>query len=170
MLKKCIFGFVILIVFQTTVFAGNVGLWLNLGPGFGTVDEGSTFLASLSLQTGKHVLTLRALSTGAAMFDEGKTMTDYSLLYNWCVMNKNIFLSAGAGLAYVSGEIDHSGLILSGSSDKEDLGSSIGLPVDVQFFWRPLSFVGLGLYGFACLNPEESYAGAAICLQLGKLR
>lgn len=170
-MKKSLFMLVILILaVHTSVFAGGITCWLNLGPGLGTVDEGSTFLGSLSFQTGKHVFTLRALSTGAAMLDEGKTMTDYSLLYNHCFVDKKIHISAGAGLAYVTGEIDHDGLSLFGGSDDEELGPFIGLPLDVQVFWRPLSFVGLGVYGFACVNSEEFYTGLAFCLQLGKLR
>lgn len=172
MFKRIFLVFIIIIIIglQNNAWAGKNTFWLNLGLGVGTVDEGSTFLTNISYQTGNHVFTLRALSTGAAMLEKGKTMNDYGLLYNRAFGSSLIHVSAGVGLSIVSGSIDKEGFTLFSESEDEKIGPTIGLPLDIQLFWRPLSFIGLGIYGFGNLNPEESYAGFTICLQLGKLK
>lgn len=161
-----------ILLIHSIVYAGGDTFWANLGMGIGTVDDGTTFLGNLSYQTRNHVYTLRALSTGTAILDKGKTMNDVGLLYNRVFKSSWIHCSAGAGLAVVCGTIDSTGFTLGGTdSDKDEkLGPTIGLPLDVQLFLRPLPFLGLGLYGFADINPEESFLGFALCLQLGKLK
>ena len=47
---------------------------------------------------------------------------------------------------------------------------TVGIPVEGQLFWTPLAFFGIGFYGFANLNPEKSFVGALLCVQIGKLK
>jgi hypothetical protein len=55
-------------------------------------------------------------------------------------------------------------------SNCADISPVIGLPLELQAFWRPGGLVGLGLYGFANLNQAQSFAGVTLSLQLGRLR
>lgn len=55
-------------------------------------------------------------------------------------------------------------------SDCQGVSTVVGLPIEVQAFWRPGSLVGLGLYGFANFNQAQSFAGLTLGLQLGRLR
>jgi hypothetical protein len=48
--------------------------------------------------------------------------------------------------------------------------TTVGIPLEAQVFFTPFSFLGIGMCGFANLNPEKPYAGALLCLKIGKLR
>jgi hypothetical protein len=54
---------------------------------------------------------------------------------------------------------------VSGSS----INATLGVPVEIQFFFTPLSFAGIGLQVFANFNKEENLYGALLSLQFGKL-
>ena len=137
--------------------------WINLGLGKGSVTQNAAALsANATYQSGKNVVTLRAVGTGELF---GKSVGDYGLLYGRTLKQEQVFVSVGVGLAVVEGTISH-GLF----SNKEKIGPTIGIPVEAQLFWRPFRFLGIGLYGFANLNPEEPFVGATLSFQFGKLR
>ena len=139
--------------------------WLNFGIGAGSVgEEGIAIAANLSYHFDKNLLSLRAVGNGELF---GKTMSDYGLLYGRSLKQNSLFVSVGAGLALVEGSISHG---LFSNKEPEKIGPTLGVPLELQLFWRPSSFLGIGLYGFANLNPEESFVGATISLQLGKLK
>ena len=139
--------------------------WVNLGIGPSSVGEdGGAFSLSGTYQFGKNTLSFRVLSTGEIF---GKSLNEYGLLYGRTLKSSSILISAGAGLAMVEGRISHG--ILS-SKELDNIEPTIGMPVEVQLFWRPASVIGIGLYGFANLNPEESFYGCTLSLQIGKLR
>jgi hypothetical protein len=48
--------------------------------------------------------------------------------------------------------------------------STVGVPVELQLSLRLLPFLGVGLAGVANWNPEESFAGAVLSVQVGRLR
>ena len=75
--------------------------------------------------------------------------------------------SFGAGVSLVSGSISKG---LFAEEEPEEIGPTIGLPLEAQLFWRSFRFIGIGLYGYANINPEESFAGATLNIQIGKLR
>jgi hypothetical protein len=56
------------------------------------------------------------------------------------------------------------------SSSRYGEGFTIGIPLEVQLFFTPFSTFGIGINGFANLNPKRSYSGILICLQCGTLR
>lgn len=139
--------------------------WLNLGIGAGTVgEEGGAMAANFSYHFDKNLLSLRAVGNGELF---GKTMSDYGFLYGRSLQQNSLFVSVGAGLALVEGSISQG---LFSTKKPEKIGPTIGLPLEVQLFFRPTRFLGIGLYGFANLNSEETFVGATISLQFGKLR
>ena len=55
-------------------------------------------------------------------------------------------------------------------SDEEERFLTVGIPVAGQIFWTPSPVVGIGIYGYANVNPEASFVGALLGIQLGSLR
>lgn len=139
--------------------------WVNLGAGSGSISKNAFALsANATYQFGNNLLTLRAAGTGELF---GKSIGDYGLLYGLPLKQEQVFISIGVGLAFVEGSISHG---LFSLIPPEKIGPTIGIPLEVQLFWRPTRFLGMGLYGFANLNPEEPYVGVTLSFQLGKLR
>jgi hypothetical protein len=139
--------------------------WLNFGIGKGSVgDESMAIATNFSYQFGKNLVSLRA----AGNIDWfRKSMSDYGILYGRSLNQSSLFVSVGAGLALVEGSISHG---LFSNKEPEKIGPTIGIPFEAQLFWRPTSFLGIGLYGFANLNSEETFYGFTLNLQFGKLR
>jgi hypothetical protein len=48
--------------------------------------------------------------------------------------------------------------------------STVGLPVELQLALRVLPYLGVALSGVANYNREESFAGAVLSVQVGRLR
>ena len=139
--------------------------WINLGAGAGSISENAAALsANATYQFGKNLLTLRTAGTGELF---GKSIGDYGLLYGLTLKQEQVLFSVGVGLAFVEGSISHG---LFSSKPPEKIGPTIGIPLEAQLFWRPTRFLGVGLYGFANLNPEEPFVGVTLSFQFGKLR
>jgi hypothetical protein len=158
--------------------------WLGLGAGIGNVAEGSApeqdgidgagvGALFLSYQRGANVFSLRG--TGAVeLFGDG--IADIGLLYGRTTTGKGRHSSFGIGLAVVTGAYQNDGLdfcgIFGGPSDCPDTSpqgfTTVGIPLEVQLALRG-RYVGIGIYGFANLNPESSFMGATISLHAGRL-
>lgn len=135
--------------------------WLGAGLGVGSEDFSGQLNASY--QFSANLISFRMAGT-AGLFDDG--FSDYALLYGRATRGARDrhHLSAALGLALVGG---CSGGGLGGC---QEIRSVLGLPLELQAFWRPGKVVGLGLYGFANLNHSRSFAGLTVSLQLGRLR
>jgi hypothetical protein len=68
-----------------------------------------------------------------------------------------------AGIAWVTGERQ-------ANTGRPEEVSTVGLPVELQLALRLLPLLGVGLSGVANWNPEESFAGAVLSVQVGRLR
>jgi hypothetical protein len=136
--------------------------WLAGGLGVGSEDFAGSLNASY--QFGANVVSLRTGVT-AGLFDQG--FNDYALLYGRATepAGKRYHASAGVGLGLVDG--CRGGSVF---SDCRSIQTVVGLPMELQLFWRPGSLLGLGLYGFANLNRSRSFAGVTLGLQAGRLR
>jgi hypothetical protein len=136
--------------------------WVGAGLGAGSEDFAGSLNASY--QFGANVVSLRTAAT-AGLFDQG--FNDYALLYGRGTRpaGERYHASVGAGLSLVDG--CQGGSVF---SDCRSVQTVVGFPIELQFFWRPGSVVGLGLYGFANLNRSRSFAGVTLGLQLGRLR
>jgi hypothetical protein len=136
--------------------------WLGAGIGAGSEDFGGQL--NTSYQSGANLISFRVAST-AGLFEDG--FTDYGLLYGRATQGaEERHLLAGAlGVALVDG-CEGGGIF----SDCRDVSAVIGLPLELQAFWRPGKVVGLGIYGFANFNQSQSFAGLTVSLQVGRLR
>ena len=147
---------------QTVIMPGRDSFWFGAGLGAGSED----FAASLngSYQFGASVVSLRTTVT-AGLFEDG--FNDYAVLYGRATRpsGKRYQLSAAAGIGLVDG--CRGGGIFSSC---RDISTVVGLPLEVQAYWRPGKFLGFGLYGFANLNRAQSFAGLTLGLQGGRLR
>ena len=47
---------------------------------------------------------------------------------------------------------------------------TVGIPFEGQIVWTPFPKIGVGVYGFANLNMEKSFAGALFGVQIGELK
>lgn len=160
-------------------------IWIGTGLGLGAMvekktndDEPGAGTGALyaSYQTGVHVFSLRTVVVTEVFGDTGG---DVGVLYGRATTGPNSHASFGIGLAVVFVDYNPDGLNLCGlfgsrddcpARGRDENVLAFGVPVEVQLFWRPLAFVGLGVYGFANLNPEAPFAGLALGLQLGDLR
>jgi len=129
-------------------------IWLSGGLGVGSagVAEG----LSLSFQSGRRVVTLRGI---AQFVPVGPTVGELGILFLG-QGSKVPGSSFATGLAYVTGE----------TVDNFKPFSTVGIPIEVQWFAAPLPFAGIGLYLFGNLNTTESFGGLLLTLKLGKLR
>lgn len=152
--------------------------WIGAGVGLGELiegeddpnDEGGGALAGAlygSYQFGPNLLSARTAFSGELF---GDNFADYGILYGRATTGRLGHASVSAGVAVVSGSYSDDRLILDPDGDEPERVLTVGLPVEVQLMWRPLPFFGLGLYGFANLNPEASFVGATLSAQLGLMR
>jgi hypothetical protein len=143
--------------------------WLGAGLGAavrgGDHDADIALSLNLSHRRGAHVFSLR----GVVAFEFlGDDVSDVGLLYGRSLTSGAVFATAGGGLGVVSGTRRSGGLFGGGYS--ESFGPTIGIPLEAQLFVRVLSFLGVGVYGFANTNVEKSLLGATVAVQLGALR
>lgn len=150
---------------------GGSRFWLSggLGPAFlsGTDSRhaGGDIAVSLNAtyQFGRDLLSARAAGAGDPFKDSA---WDLGLVYGRTfargqqLFGQPLFFSLGAGLAYV--EVWPAG--------RNSAKVTAGLPLEVQVYVRPLRFLGVGIYGFANVNPQQNFLGAALGIQIGNLR
>ena len=85
--------------------------------------------------------------------------SDYGVLYGPLWQFEHMVVSFGAGIGLVRAVVEAPTAI----STK----SSVSLPLEAQWFWRPTQFAGIGLYTYASLNYEKHLFGVLLCAQLG---
>jgi hypothetical protein len=131
--------------------------WLAAGYGRGQSEQFNDVEEALSFNvSGQHqwlLLSVRVAAVSSSVFD---TTWDLGLL---------------GGAATKPGRPFHAG-IAAGVGYAETAPGTDGLtvPAEVQLFWRFASYVGIGLYGFGSLNSRDSFGGATLALQFGRLR
>lgn len=147
---------------QTPAGPGRNSFWVGVGLGLGSED----FAGSLngSYQFGANLVSIRSAAT-AGLFDDG--FSDVALLYGRATRSPRDRYQFGAALGVAVVDGCRGGGVFSSCRNAP---SVIGLPLELQAFWRPGSLIGLGLYGFANLNQTRSFAGVTLGLQLGRLR
>jgi hypothetical protein len=134
--------------------------WINLGIGGGTFE--GVISANVSYQFKRNILSIRGVETGEWYGNNG--MWDIGILYGLATNPSHTQAAVGIGVALVGGKSEES--LLPDNAIKK----RIGLPIELQLFFRPIRFVGMGLYGFANINSEKSFVGVSLSLQFGKLR
>jgi len=84
---------------------------------------------------------------------------DYGILYGPVWQSEQMFVSLGAGIGLVRAAYE--------TPTSTSTNTSISLPIEVQCFWRPTRFAGIGVYTYASMNFEKHLLGALMCVQLG---
>jgi len=85
--------------------------------------------------------------------------TDYGILYGPLWNSGDLFFSIGAGFGLIRTTYEASSEIY--------MYSGISVPVELQLFWRPFQFCGIGLYVYTSFNNREQISGSIVCAQLG---
>lgn len=145
--------------------------WFGLGMGGGST--GFSIGCVSSLQAGKHVFSVRCSyneESDMASFARKDTDWDVALLYGRAARQTHTLLSLSIGLSAAGGTHKIPWYIDVSPSDRDRFGPKLGLPVEAQALYIPASFIGLGIYGFANINSESSFAGILFTLYFGKLR
>jgi hypothetical protein len=137
--------------------APRVTLWMGGGYGRGAAEQFAgaeeAFVVNLSAQRGHLLLSSRVAAVSSSIFD---TSWDLGLLAGLASAGRHpIHVGAGLGLGYAE-PMPGKGVVT--------------VPAELQVFWRPTAVVGVGLYGFATLNSTDSFGGAALAFQVGRLR
>jgi hypothetical protein len=136
--------------------------WLN--GGIGVSRRGAAGIVGGSYQFGGNLLSARGAGTVAVFGDE---LWDLGLLYGRATRPGVVHLSLAAGVGIVGGVRPAGGSIF---DPQERIPTTVTLPIELQLFFRPTGILGVGVYGFASLNEEESFGGAAAAVQIGRLR
>lgn len=134
--------------------------------------EGPAGELSLNFPTAENqLLTLRGISaSGDIICSNGcARYKEVGLLYGVMSKAKYGYLSASAGLSYVQAGYS-GGTDIWGIHFQDTSRSTIGIPGEVQAFFTPFPYVGIGIVGFGNLNTVAPVYGAALEVQFGKLR
>lgn len=134
--------------------------WINSGGGISSIDAAVN--GSLSYQSHRNIFSLRFVGAGTLFED---WTTDLGFMFGRALRyGGRRFLSIHAGLSFV--EVSRSEHLF----DEDEIKHTIGVPIEIQAFLRPIRFFGIGLVGFASINAEDSFAGIALNVQWGKLK
>jgi len=146
--------------------------WVNLGGGFccvhgglGEDDGGVSGGIGFSYRSGGNLFSFRAVGNSEFKLDLWGYSGPPDKVWDVGVLYGRITKS-DRGMASLSG-----GVGIVGASDYGRATSHrVGIPIEAQLFWIASDRLGLGIYGFANVNSDRSFAGALFCLQIGKLR
>lgn len=134
----------------TTNQAPNL-YWVFGGGGIST--QGGSVGFGASHQFRQHIITGRFIRNYD--FNGGGTENwDVGALYGRSYKTKSAMISGGGGLAYVGP---------SGSA------GTVGIPLESQIFWTPTEYFGIGIYAFGNVNTKQTFAGALLGLQIGRV-
>jgi hypothetical protein len=143
--------------------------WLHVGAGWMTRESLSgaspAGIVGASWQPGASIYSVRWTITEELAFFGGEAyaLNEFGVLYGRGTRPGLLHASASAGIAWVTGERQ------ADTGRPEDV-STVGLPLELQLALRVLPFLGVALSGVANWNPEESFAGAVLSVQAGRLR
>lgn len=150
--------------------------WVNIGIGSGSPTSGSgsdnSSISSgiiYSTLIGKGLLSIRFVGNKEFSFFVSplESIWDIGVLYGAITRSRYVFASISGGVAFVGG-VQRTDILTSLDFQSEYESSSItsvGIPLESQFFWTPSRYFGIGVYAFANVNLEKSFYGCLFCLQ-----
>lgn len=149
---------------------GNIGMVLagskhdssHLYNGDGIGTNASLNVIPLPYQ----LLTVSTTAQGGFNIFGSDSTIQRGVLYGVVLKNHYMMESLSAGYSYVrfSNEVD-----IGNFRDKHSK-STYGIPVQIQLFWTPLEYFGIGFVLFENFNHVNNFYGAGIDLQLGLLK
>jgi hypothetical protein len=145
--------------------------WVNMGGGPGFVGSAGTMTAGFeySEQLDGMILSGRLLGStnkNPTILEYSPSgvvykMAEYAVLYGPSYRYGSYLISGGAGIGLVRAIYENDNAVTTGKN------SSISLPLEAQWCWRPTHFVGCGLYAYTSLNFEKTFSGLWFFAQLG---
>lgn len=158
-------------------FRINLGLGVSVvNGGLGGDDEGPSIGLSFSSQDEKNIFTVRSIICSEFKIlgpSPSEGVWDFGVLYGRTIKDTYSFASLSGGISYVN-VVRRGGFISSNgwfdSKYEKLVSNTVGIPIEGQFFFTPFPFLGIGIYGFANINPEKSFYGCLISVQFGRLR
>ena len=104
-----------------------------------------------------------------------ETFNDFGVLYGRVANYKDIQFSVSGGFGIVTGVMrgayitSTSGFFSFPEYEKRQF-FTYGIPLEANFSYNPLKFLGVGLTVFANINPESSFWGINFMWKIGKVR
>jgi hypothetical protein len=156
--------------------------WIN--GGIGVCSFGLSSGANFSHQSGKKLISVRATYNEELNIfgpSPSEQAWDVGVMYGRIAKSKYGFASISAGLGLVNGvkrgryiDDDFQGrygwfAIVIDRYEKIDF-LTLGIPAEIQAFWTPFSKLGIGITLYGNFNPEKSFAGLLVSIQIGDLR
>ncbi len=128
--------------------------------------EGQAKFAQIGFERdGKSVL-LRALRIDEPYGAGSDQVRDYSLMFGLSTQRGLLHLMGAVGIGRLTGfaciDVD--------DPDDCDKAGTFGFPVFAELTFDPLPFFGVGVQGFANVNPDVTHGGIAIMGRIGRLR
>lgn len=129
--------------------AGKTGLGLSV---VGGVPVGSHLFAG-----GRYVRTEEFNISLGPTTPPSAEIWEAGPLVGFVAQGRYSHVSVGSGIALVGGRRP---------DERESNPSTVGLPLDVQAFFTPTRYLGIGLHGYATVSPEENLLGVSLQLQI----
>ncbi|MDX9859180.1 MAG: hypothetical protein RBT76_15455 [candidate division Zixibacteria bacterium] len=114
----------------------------------------------IGYQHGAKLYSLRAIATSEVRLDLWGYSRQVEVVWDAGLLCGGVVRSARAMFAVAGG------IAMAGVSHINLTTYHPGLAADVQVFWTPCDFLGLGLYGFADINRGKSFCGMLFAVQL----
>lgn len=133
--------------------------WVTVGFGAGT--EGFAGLAGVDVLARQHLVSIRS-ATVANILDDG--FWDVALLYGRAARWSRSLVAVSTGVALMDGER------CSGLGACTQVAARLSVPLAGRVSWQAPPFLGLAVHGFANLNSEQSFAGATLAIEVGRVR
>jgi hypothetical protein len=155
------------------------GYWLNSGYGFNTLP-GNSFYLSLNVQYNVHQFTLRLISntekikSATVIVDPMEQVGEIGVLYGRNLQAEFGMVSFSGGLSAVFGQKrgDLLDIVLYPPLRYEfyemDKFVMPGLALEVTGVFMPIDWFGIGITGFANINPKRVFAGLVFIGTIGK--
>ncbi len=149
--------------------------WFNLGLGAG--NRGIAMGIAGSYLHKNMIFSTRLIGNQSiCLFGSNPcpSVTDIALLFGYMKRYSSLRLSVAAGVSLVEG-IDK-GDPIPGTGGRgfftfpdyyDDYYRAFGVPIEVQVFAAPVSFMGAGLYLFGNINSKRSFWGVMVSVQFG---
>ena len=146
--------------------------WVNVGLA-GNDESLGLGVSFTRARRADRIVTVRGLLTQEFCILGCDGLADWTgevgVLYGVAAQSRFAVLSVAAGGAAVGLRRSIPTGASAGPYYRESTALTVGIPFEGQLFVRPFRFLGLGVAGMVNVNPEHSFAGLLVGLQLGRL-
>ncbi len=149
---------------------GPVLFWGGYGVGTPFVSggdpEGDAELAQIGFERDGKIILLRAARIEEPYGTGSEPVEDYSLMFGLGTQRGLFHLMAAVGIGRLTGFE----CVDAADPDDCDEAGTFGFPTFVEITFDPLPFLGVGVQGFANVNPDVTHGGIALMGRIGRLR